>query len=801
MEYCCDDDSELVREALRRKIRGKRITRSSANMATPQGAKIIDQLIAEDGPCVLWGSLPCTDWTAWQNYNMWALGPKFRAELKARRALSRKYLAAWIERAEANMAQGGLIGFEWPDNCTGWQLQELQDFIARHNLFTVKIDGCTLEVHDKMGNAIKKRWRIITNSAAVVDMLEQCKCDHSHTHVPCAGAATNQTGHYTEFMAQVIIAAFYGADTTGVPAMPCVKKPEEHREKDVLPNIINACIGRLLSNKEMHEDPRAIAAVQHEMGRLCKKGTFDLKGVMEFKDLKKELERTKEEVHFGDIFPIATLKFAEMPFEMQQMKGRVVFRGSNITDQHGNSIIFEQLRNAPASMEAGRANLTYGAAPGHKSSCADAIQAYIQSYLKGCRTFARIPPMLRPPEWDGMEDPVCLMILSLYGHPRAGDYWYDDCKARVESIGFEEIPGWRGCFFDKRRRLFLIVYVDDFMLSGRAEHHGECWDQLKKLIDLENVTDVHRFLGCHYQKYQEGKQSVVVSNMRNYCETCVDAYCTAANISASSLRKVTTPYVEEAAIADDDYIVDGQLAGDACSLLMKTMYVARLARSDVLKAVTELGAFVTKWSRACDIKLHRLFAYLYHHLDQYMVMRIGDALEDWQLVLYTDADLSGEKSHCRSTSGNMLLIEGPNTTAPQAYQVRTQKATADNTAESEIVSLNLGTKGAGLPALDLWETLLQRPIILKTMEDNEAAIKIVRKGYSPALRYLHRTQRVKIGFLSEVYTNPELATIEHCPSKDMRADPLTKSISPAGWPRAMELLCIEHFPKGFQIKK
>ena len=56
------------------------------------------------------------------------------------------------------------------------------------------------------------------------------------------------------------------------------------------------------------------------------------------------------------------------------------------------------------------------------------------------------------------------------------------------------------------------------------------------------------------------------------------------------------------------------------------------------------------------MKILRLFSHIHHNLDEYLIMKIGDDLSLWQLVLYTDADLSGEKAHSRSTSGNILVI-------------------------------------------------------------------------------------------------------------------------------------------------
>ena len=217
---------------------------------------------------------------------------------------------------------------------------------------------------------------------------------------------------------------------------------------------------------------------------------------------------------------------------------------------------------------------------------------------------------------------------------------------------------------------------------------------------------------------------------------------------------------------------------------MKLLYGARNARQDVLKACTELCAYVSKWTRACDIKTHRMFCYIAFNLDLVATLTVGDPPSSWELVLYCDADLCGEKAHTRSTSGNALWIEGPNTSALVSFAVTTQSATSESTPESELVSLDTGVKKVGLPALDFWEVVLKRPLKLKVREDNESCIKIVENGYSPAMRHIHRTHRVHIGWLHEVLTG-EHAFLEKCISELMKADPFTKSIPPAKWEHAL----------------
>eukprot|EP00975_Prorocentrum_lima_P028059 5897646-Prorocentrum_lima.AAC.1 len=54
----------------------------------------------------------------------------------------------------------------------------------------------------------------------------------------------------------------------------------------------------------------------------------------------------------------------------------------------------------------------------------------------------------------------------------------------------------------------------------------------------------------------------------------------------------------------------GQLQPIAARVLMKILYGARMARFDLLRAVSYLAACVTKWTLTCDQDLHRLVCYI-----------------------------------------------------------------------------------------------------------------------------------------------------------------------------------------------
>ena len=105
----------------------------------------------------------------------------------------------------------------------------------------------------------------------------------------------------------------------------------------------------------------------------------------------------------------------------RKCKGRAVFGGDNVRDEVGSWALFQDLGSCPATMEAARAADAYGCMPDHSAQQCDAEQAYTQAMYIGTPTWVRLPRDQWPKEWNGMTDPVCPLILALYGHPDSGE--------------------------------------------------------------------------------------------------------------------------------------------------------------------------------------------------------------------------------------------------------------------------------------------------------------------------------------------------------------------------------------------
>ena len=168
--------------------------------------------------------------------------------------------------------------------------------------------------------------------------------------------------------------------------------------------------------------------------------------------------------------------------------------------------MFQELSSAPATMEATKTCDLYGFLPGRIIEQANATQAYTQAKLKGIKTWARLPYDDWPQAWKdkNMQDPVCPLVLALYGHPDSGGHWEAHCEEIVRKVGFEPVSreNWRSVFWHHDLKLTLVIYVDDFKLAGPAENVKKGWKLFREApnpedrIEMEDPSPLGRYLGC-----------------------------------------------------------------------------------------------------------------------------------------------------------------------------------------------------------------------------------------------------------------------------------------------------------------
>ena len=151
---------------------------------------------------------------------------------------------------------------------------------------------------------------------------------------------------------------------------------------------------------------------------------------------------------------------------------------------------------------------------GNSLGQADAMQAYIQAKLGGTETWVEIPEEGWPEEWrkNGApcERPCMRLIQALYGHPDSGTFWEKHADKRLLELGF--IPAaesWPSCYLHEDLDLFLVLYVDDFLMSGPEENMDLMWKRIGEVLNIEDAGPMGLYLGCIHEegtiKTEDGK--------------------------------------------------------------------------------------------------------------------------------------------------------------------------------------------------------------------------------------------------------------------------------------------------------
>ena len=184
-----------------------------------------------------------------------------------------------------------------------------------------------------------------------------------------------------------------------------------------------------------------------------------------------------------------------------------------------------------------------------------------------------------------------------------------------------------------------------------------------------------------------------------------------------------------------------------------------------------------------------------------------------------------------------LCVFGSHTFVPISWICKKQTSVSHRSTESESISLDIGLRLDGLPALELWDLIVsvlgnisrvsdrsgkpesddhkshrkidvtrdidavpsnvqseRREALLYVFEDNEAVIKMIIKGRSPTMRHVSRTHRVALDWLFDRINLDPKIRIKYIDTKNQLADILTKgNFTRDEWNHLLNLFNISHF--------
>ena len=272
----------------------------------------------------------------------------------------------------------------------------------------------------------------------------------------------------------------------------------------------------------------------------------------------------------------------------------------------------------------------------------------------------------------------------------------------------------------------------------------------------------------------------------------------------NNLYKVATPCMDDHQFKEEENESVGQLSTVCPQNVVQCLYLARIGRADIFWSVNKLARAINKWTKSCDTRLCRLISYIHHTSEYKQFCFVWNTAQQCRLGLFQDSDFARDLEDSKSTSRGILCIFGSHTFVPRSWMCKKQTSASHSSTEAEVISLDAGLHMDGIPALNLWDLVIQvfhsSPIktdktkddrgprrnlsaktqpnmrnhiptkhtnldptnidheppngthsgpsaMLYVFEDNEAVIKMIIVSRSPTMRHVSRTHRVALDWL------------------------------------------------------
>ena len=196
-------------------------------------------------------------------------------------------------------------------------------------------------------------------------------------------------------------------------------------------------------------------------------------------------------------------------------------------------------------------------------------------------------------------------------------------------------------------------------------------------------------------------------DMEGHAEKCVERFCELANETTQQLYKVATPCMDDHQFKEEENESVGQLSTVCSQIVLTCPYLARIGRADIFWSVNKLARAINKWTKSCDTRLCRLISYIHHTSEYKQYCFVGNTAQQCRRGLFQDSDFARDLEDSKSTSKGILCIFGSRTFVPISWMCKKQTSVSHSSTEAEVVSLVAGLRMDGIPALNLWDLVIQ----------------------------------------------------------------------------------------------
>ena len=247
-------------------------------------------------------------------------------------------------------------------------------------------------------------------------------------------------------------------------------------------------------------------------------------------------------------------------------------------------------------------------------------------------------------------------------------------------------------------------------------------------------------------------------DMEGHAKKCVERYCELTNKTTEKVFKVAAPCMDDHQFKEEENWSFGELSTVCSEIVVKCLHLARIGRPDILWSVNELARAATKWSKACDKRLAHLVSYIHHTCEFRQYCYVENIAKQCRSGLFQDSDFARDLEDSKSTSGGILCIFGSHTFVPISWMCEKQTSVSHSFTKAEVISLDAGLRMDGIPALGLWDLLIE---VFHSLPNQTKKTKDVRE---PRWNLSVTPPSHKRKQFPTTHTNLDLINIDHVPS-------------------------------------
>ena len=362
---------------------------------------------------------------------------------------------------------------------------------------------------------------------------------------------------------------------------------------------------------------------------------------------------------------------------------------------------------------------------------------------------------------------ICLLRKTIYGLKQSAHQWSNDLNRSMIKAGLKKLISDYSVFaknLGTNKVVIVIVYVDDFLFFGPdiTEIHivkSFLADQYK----MKDLGSCGQFIGIKLERNLEAKtislsQRVYIQKALEHANMLDSKPVHSSLVSGIDFSKNLNK------LLDKDFIYLYQ------SHVGTHMWVYVCTRPDLSFAVSTLSRFSSNPTIKHMIAVQRVYQYLQATKDLKIVYCRG-LTQHSRLEIYTDADWADDKETRRSTSAYIAMLAG----CPVSWSSKRQTTVAQSSTEAEYIAALEATKEAVWIGR-LLEELCQPEIYPIPLHcDNQGSIALAK---NPENHQCTKHIDVWYHYIREKEKDGTIA-IDYLPTKEIIADGLTKTLTPA----------------------